>query len=69
MKFTGKQVTLTSLSDGVVIKMSNGTDTVELVLTTPESTQLMSFLMSIFGLVEVYEEDGFEPIEQERKVH
>lgn len=69
MKFTGQQVSLTSSSDGVVIKMSNGTDTVELVLTTTESTQLMSFLMSIFGLVEVYEEDGFEPIEQERKVH
>lgn len=68
MKFTGQQVTLKSNPDHIVITMRNKTDTVQLVLTEMEGAQLMSFLMTTYGLVEVTDED-FEPVEQDKKVH
>ena len=68
MKFTGQQVTLKSSPDNIVITMRNKTDTVQLVLTEMEGAQLMSFLMTTYGLMEVTDED-FEPVEQDKKVH
>lgn len=68
MKFTGQQVTLKSNPDHIVITMRNKTDTVQLVLTEMEGAQLMSFLMTTYGLMEVPDED-FEPVEQDKKVH
>lgn len=68
MKFTGQQVTLRATPDNLVITMRNKTDTVQLVLTEMEGAQLMSFLMTTYGLMEVTDED-FEPVEQDKKVH
>ncbi len=59
MKFTGNQISLSSSEEGIKIRMSNDFEEHLIVLSNQEGLQLLSFLISSYGLGEVFfEEEG-----------
>lgn len=62
MKFNGNHVSLSSHEEGITVRMKDKDNECVLFLTNQEGAQLMSFLLSAYGIGEVFYEDGDEEI-------